>query len=154
MDRFEQKYIPEPNSGCFLWMGSMHGPKGYGAFWINGRPRKAHHVSWEIQNGPIPSGRHVLHSCDTPSCVNTRHLFLGTNNDNVMDKVAKGRQARGRVLADPKRGEGNPQSKLTEDHVRAIRLDPNSGRQIAQKYGLSEGTVSQIRSRQLWRHVE
>ena len=52
-----------------------------------------HRVVWEAHNAePIPPGMHVLHTCDNPRCVNPKHLFLGTNEDNIQDKCRKGRQ--------------------------------------------------------------
>jgi hypothetical protein len=92
-ERFEQYVFPEPNSGCFLWVGAW-GTKGYGQFHIGGRSgaaHKAHRVAWELANGPIPVGLQVLHKCDTPCCVNPDHLFLGSNLDNHRDKARKGR---------------------------------------------------------------
>ncbi len=59
---------------------------------------KAHRFAYELTRGPVPEGLHVLHDCpggDNPACCNERHLWLGTNDDNVADKVAKGRQAKG-----------------------------------------------------------
>ena len=94
--RFEEKYIPEPMSGCWLWTASVN-DKGYGKLSISaGIWKKAHRISWEINVGPIPkgSGYHgtcVLHKCDVPSCVNPDHLFLGTNADNIYDRMDKGR---------------------------------------------------------------
>jgi hypothetical protein len=38
-----------------------------------------------------PAGQVALHHCDTPACVNPEHLFLGTPQDNMDDKVSKGR---------------------------------------------------------------
>jgi len=78
---------------CWLWMGSVK-DTGYGQFTINSlqkAPLRAHRVAWEIANGPIPKGLHVLHHCDNRRCVNARHLFLGTNHDNIKDMWAKGR---------------------------------------------------------------
>ena len=62
--------------------------KGYG---------KAHRIVWEAVNGPIPEGMFVCHTCDVPRCVNIDHLFLGTAQDNMNDKMSKGRWAGGRL---------------------------------------------------------
>src|ERR1700756_2891954 len=92
-DRFWAKVAKGP--GCWEWQGKRH-YKGYGHFTVRGQGRrrtlKAHRVSWELANGPIPEGLHVLHSCDNPPCVNPDHLFLGTDMDNVHDRDAKGRR--------------------------------------------------------------
>jgi len=81
---------PVPFCGCFLWTrGTIS--SGYGHLEVEGRLVLAHRRSWELTYGPIPKGLFVLHRCDTPSCVNPRHLFLGTAGDNARDMVAKGR---------------------------------------------------------------
>lgn len=89
--RFEEMFIPEPNSGCWLWFGATV-PDGYGSFGIaTNKTEKAHRVSWKLHKGPIPPDKHVLHTCDNRCCVNPDHLWLGTNEDNVADRVLKGR---------------------------------------------------------------
>ncbi len=65
-------------------------PRGNATRW-----ETAHRVSYELVNGPIPSGLHILHSCDTGLCVNPAHLRLGTRQDNTDDMVLRDRCARG-----------------------------------------------------------
>lgn len=92
MKRFEDKYVPEPNSGCWLWVGASM-DNGYGVFYVGHETLMlAHRASWTIRSGiPVPDGLLVCHHCDNPVCVNPDHLFLGTAKDNVIDCVAKGR---------------------------------------------------------------
>jgi len=76
---------------CWVWTGA-HVPWGYGQIGLTGRKNgRAHVVSWEMHNGPIPDGLWVLHKCDNPPCVRPDHLFLGTVQDNTADMIAKGR---------------------------------------------------------------
>lgn len=90
LNRFESKFIPEPNTGCWLWTATSV-KYGYGTFHWRGKDRYAHRVSWELYRGTWPSTLCVLHKCDTPACVNPEHLFLGSRTDNNADCVSKGR---------------------------------------------------------------
>lgn len=84
--------VERVESGCWIWRGSKDGG-GYGAISTSAgmAPAKAHRISWEMRNGPIPEGVEVCHSCDTPACVNPDHLWLGTHKQNMQDMSAKGR---------------------------------------------------------------
>jgi len=133
-------------TGCWLWTGAKQGGrKGrYGAFQMGWKTQKrAHRVSYEIANGPIPDKIMVCHSCDTPLCVNPAHLFLGTAKDNVDDMDTKNRRM-------PCKGERNGAAKLTEEVVRKIYLDPRTNREIAAEYSINANLVSQIRLRRIW----
>ncbi len=126
---FEEKFIPEPNSGCFLWVGATV-PDGYGSFGIsNKKTIKAHRMSWILYRGQIPRGAHVLHRCDNRACVNPDHLFLGDNTLNVADRVAKGRST----------------NKIKRDDFPAILNDKRSQSAIARDWGVSQSTIWRIK---------
>lgn len=159
--RFWDKVDKIPG-GCWLWTASTR-HKGYGAFvyrrdgkTVNGR---AHRYSYELHVGPIPDGLMVLHSCDTPACVNPSHLFLGTNTDNVRDMIAKDRKVKGGTYGpgDYERGERHHNARLTEADVREIRRLASIGTpqaKIAKQFGTSQGNISPIVNRKAWDHVE
>lgn len=75
---------------CKLWLGAKN-RKGYGQKRIDGRLWIVSRLTYTLEHGDIPYGMHVLHTCDTPACWEITHLFLGTNQDNVDDKMVKKR---------------------------------------------------------------
>ena len=93
--RFWNK-IDRRGNGCWLWPGAVNN-KGYGMFQTQTtghvKFKTTHRLAWELTNGPIPVGLFVCHTCDVPSCVNPAHLWLGTNQANIMDAVRKGRHS-------------------------------------------------------------
>ena len=143
---FHESYVPEPNSGCWLWERSTAG-KGYnqyGRISYNKRVQRAHRVSWQIHNGPIPVGMLVCHKCDTPLCVNPDHLFLGTHKENMRDMVNKGRSIT---------GEKHYHAKLTLGQVKEIRKLRQSGvatKQLSQKYGVGDDAIIRCFNGQCW----
>jgi len=120
-ERVERMSIPEPNTGCHLWMGAT-GEGGYGKIKVNGSMRRAHRVSYAANIGEIPSGMFVCHKCDTPACVNPDHLFSGDARDNMMDAMKKGRAFMARVSAD-QRAEWTKERLAQEEENPEIRRD-------------------------------
>jgi hypothetical protein len=92
MERFWSKVDKSPGHGpwgtCWIWTGFCD-RDGYGRFKLNGVSMSASRAAWVITHGELPPGVSVLHRCDYPPCV--RHLFTGTQGDNVADMIAKGR---------------------------------------------------------------
>lgn len=89
--------LVKKTDGCWIWIGRKD-KDGYGRLMIAGKLVRAHRAVWAFVNGPIPDGLQVLHDCpdgDNPACCNPVHLWLGTNADNMADRDAKGRQAKG-----------------------------------------------------------
>src|SRR5213595_2676709 len=86
---WSERYIPEPNSGCWLWLGSID-KLGYGKVTVRGF-HLAHRLAYAETKGPIPEGMLVLHKCDVPACINPEHLYVGDSQDNMNDMVMRGR---------------------------------------------------------------
>jgi hypothetical protein len=138
--RFFDKVIDDAN-GCHIWTACRN-KAGYGMFGIEGRIYLAHRLAWEWENGPIPDSMHVCHACDVPACVNTSHLFLGTQADNMADKVRKGRDLR---------GERHCRAKLSAAQVRQIRSIINmTHKEIALLFGVSRSAITRIRNFTYW----
>lgn len=93
-ERFDAKWVPEPNTGCWLWTGHVN-DGGYGRFartvsdcatvW-----QTAHRLSWELHRGPIPDGLHIDHMCRVRSCVNPDHLRVVTPRQNSLENSSSG----------------------------------------------------------------
>lgn len=153
-ETFWARTTPEPNSGCLLWSGAFGSSHGYGRVRFNNRHQQAHRVAYELAVGAIPPGKVVMHLCDNPGCVNPRHLQLGTQAENIADKVRKDRQARGlrhgrytKPHRNPK-GESHGQCKLNEDCIHAIRAvyaAKGAGQeQLARWFNVGQSQISRI----------
>lgn len=129
-------------SKCIEFQGYKM-PSGYGVYYTKkNRKKLAHRVAYEENYGPIPSGLCVCHKCDNPPCINPRHLFLGTQADNIKDKVNKNRQSR--VF-----GELHGRAKLTNDQIKEIRTlytpyGYMNQRRLAKRFGVCREYISVI----------
>lgn len=72
-ERFMNLVIPIPESGCWIWAGAINW-KGYGRFWLSGKLKSAHRISYEWFIGEIPKGLQIDHLCRVRCCVNPNHL--------------------------------------------------------------------------------
>ena len=157
-ERFNTKYVVDEATGCWEWQAYKM-PNGYGQ--IGFPPRRmalAHRVSFELHNGPIPKGLHVLHTCDNRGCVNPEHLFLGTHQDNMGDMVAKARHSH---------GEAQWNVILTESQAKAVialckrhprRRKGQSGYGLltflGNWFGVSNLVISEIAQGRSWGHLQ
>jgi hypothetical protein len=144
-DRLLAKAATGGSDECWNWLASKS--KGYGQIMVGPKPQRAHRVAFEVFHGPIPHDLHVCHRCDNKLCINPAHLFLGTNADNVSDKVSKNRQHR--LL-----GTSHGRAKLTEAEVLEIRARIGvSAPEIGRLYGVGPEAIHAIWHRRNWKHI-
>lgn len=132
-----------------MWSGGISRDGRYGSVSYRNRNCRVHRVAYELANGPIPPGLEVLHSCDRPLCVNPEHLSVGTNADNVTDKVAKNRQAKGV-------GCRHPHRVFTEALVLELRRLRSEGWgliALTRRYRCTKQCIMAILKGRTWRHV-
>lgn len=142
-DRFWSKVDRRGESECWTWNAGRH-KSGYGGFSIHGVNRFAHRVSYAIAHGSLDPALYVCHTCDNKPCVNPKHLFVGTHQDNVDDMVRKGRVSH---------GEAHHTARLTPPEVEVIVQLHNDGRmhrEIADIVGCDVSTVSEIVTGHAW----
>lgn len=139
LERIWERTDRSNKSGCWFWEGPVFN-SGYGMT----AHRLAHRLVYELSFGRIPAGRCVCHKCDEKLCLNPKHLFVGTQADNIADKMAKGRH---RVA----HGEDNGQSKLTTAEAKKIKASAESTRKLAGLYGVCDETIRNIRVGVTWK---
>lgn len=133
---------------CWEWQG-IRNSNGYGRFSYKDSHVLAHRMAFRMFFGEIPDGMVVCHRCDNRLCVNPRHLWLGTQRENLSDAATKGRMYRPDSRADR-----NGNTSLTWDKVRAIRKMNNEGTKkylIAKAFGVSPSTITNIVKHQTWK---
>lgn len=142
----EENSIPEPNSGCWLWL--LGASNGYGISNIKiAKSIRAHRASWMAIHGEIPPGMVVRHKCDNPSCVNPDHLEIGSVADNNADMVARGRHVKGERLNFAILRE------VDVRNIRCARLEGASVTKLAAVYGVSRDNIYRIISGNTWKHM-
>ena len=145
--RFWRKVSVGSEEDCWLWLGGTC--RGYGVFSVRHISRYAHRTSYVIHRPQEDiRGLVVRHSCDNPSCVNPAHLSVGTQLDNMADRGAKGRTARGQLSG---------VAKLTDSLVREARelyrIGGFTQAELAMRCGVSASTMQAVLNGTTWRHV-
>lgn len=141
VDRFWPNVDRKGEDDCWLWTAGADS-KGYGTISSKRKAAKsrAHRLSYIIHFGDFDADMHVLHRCDTPRCVNPKHLFLGNHEDNMHDAAMKGRF----------------NSKITAEEAREIVRMIRSGVRpylVARKFGLAQSTICGIMTGRTWSHA-
>lgn len=138
MDRLMERTLPEPNSGCWFWIGGLYS-RGYGmAFLPGGRPVLAHRAMLIAHGYELADADVVCHRCDNPMCVNPDHLFVGTQADNMADMRAKKRH--------------RPSYKIAPEWMARIRDDTDTPTwAIAMWFGVSQKTIRNVKAGKSWR---
>lgn len=150
-DRFYEKFIPDQNSGCWIWIAALDSD-GYGVIYERiGRSAqiqtKAHIVSYRIHHGEIPRKKYILHKCDIKNCVHPDHIYAGTHQQNMKDKAERSLY----------RGENHVKSIFKNDDVRNIKALLKRGfscAYIGRLYKVPAVTIVSIKIERTWRHIK
>lgn len=133
-------------NGCLEWTGAVGSHGRYGSVGVAGRSWLAHRAAWFLFRGEDPGELEVCHKCDYGLCVDTEHLFLGTQRDNVHDMERKKRARH------PKH-EAHDRAKLNWDSVNAIRGRHVQGASIAslaREFGVTKTNIAAVVHKEIW----
>jgi HNH endonuclease len=143
IDRLFDRCILDPSTRCLLWTGYTN-KDGHGQLRVGRKVVVVSRLMWELTNHrPIPPGFIVRHRCDDPRCCEPTHLEVGTHEDNVADRVERGRSAC---------GTRNGRSKLTIDSVRAIRRRCHEPVGVlAREFGVDPRAIRAVLAGETWK---
>lgn len=142
--RFEKSIGNRDN--CWEWVGGTS-VLGYGHFFMKGKLEQAHRASWKIYKNKIPKGLCVLHKCDNRKCVNPKHLWLGTQKDNIKDMIKKGRDKK----ASSDRNGGAKLNWNQVDEIRKIRKEEGTYyKDLAKMFNVHYATIKRIITKKSW----
>lgn len=149
-------------AGCWVWQ-AYRNKQSYGVINTNCQRFLAHRFSWFLVHGNIPDDLIACHRCDNPSCVNPSHVWLGTRQQNALDRDSKKRVASGnnhglrKNAGAASHGERHYLAKLTTDSVVLIRKLYQSGqscKDIASNFDVTDGAILAVVLRKTWKHVK
>jgi hypothetical protein len=130
---------------CWIWQGSKH-RQGYGSLRYKRKYSLVHRIAWEVYIGDIPKGMKVCHKCDMTSCCNPKHLFLGTQKDNVKDGANKGRYDNRKL--------GKRRNKLIFEQVEEIKKLNSHGmtrKELQLKFEVGQTCIAKILNGVSWK---
>ncbi len=144
ISRFLSKFTKSDE--CWEWQAGID-QDGYGKFWDGKNRISSHRYSWIFHFGNIPENLFVLHSCDNRKCVRPDHLFLGTNIQNMEDKIKKKRHSF---------GESNGQSKLKSNQIIEILSNHKNGissKTMSNQFTVHKTSINNIIAGRTWKHI-
>ena len=148
IDRFWSKV--QKTRGCWNWTGRSFNRDGYGEIGIGGQMGRAHRISWILHFGKIPKKLYVLHKCDNRKCVNSKHLYLGTQFENMRDMIKRNKNIN-------RKGEKNGRHKVSKENVLLIRKIYKETKifqkELAKKFKLGRSTIGHILRNYTWKHL-
>lgn len=140
-----EQHKVDTSGSCWLWTKRTD-THGYAQAKLDGRVQLVHRFVCRVATGEDITGKVVMHTCDTPRCINPAHLRIGTQLDNIRDRVLKGRNG-------ACRGDDAPWSKMNSEAVKRLREDFARGRnrnEISQAYGISKTQMYRIAYKESW----
>ncbi|MGO4274054.1 HNH endonuclease [Paenibacillus sp. TAF58] len=132
-------------NGCYICTSHAKNAWGYPLINIKKKSKYVHRVIYEEHHGKLTSEQIVRHKCDIRDCINPLHLIVGTHQDNVEDRVKRGRSAYGTL---------NGRAKLCEDDVKEIRSETNStNTELARRFNVDRKVIYNVKLQKTWKHV-